>query len=158
MKIVLLSVGTTAKKWVKEGEDEYAGRLSRYIVFERAVVPDLKNSGKIPVEQQKTIEGEAILARLLPTDRVVLLDERGELLTSRGFASKIQQAMNSGIKRLVFIIGGPYGFSQAVYNRAGKNMLSLSKMTFPHDLVRALFVEQLYRAFTILNNEPYHHD
>lgn len=157
MKILLLSVGSTAKPWVKEGENEYGKRVNRYVQFEHISIPDLKNGGKTPSDRQKQLEGEAILARLQPADKVVLLDERGEQLTSRAFSSRMQQHMNGGVKRLVFVIGGPYGFSEAVYNRAD-SLLSLSKMTFPHDLIRAMFIEQLYRAFTILNNEPYHHD
>lgn len=157
MNIILLTIGKTKKRFIAEGLDEYLGRLRRYVPFEISEIPDVKNSGKISREQQKEAEGKAILAALSPADHVVLLDERGRQYNSVEFSEKLQSLMASGKKRLIFIIGGPYGFSEEVYRR-GNEMLSLSKMTFNHEMVRLFMTEQVYRAMTILKGEPYHHE
>lgn len=157
MNITLLAIGKTRTGFVKVGLEEYLSRLRRYVTFDVAELPDVKNAGRLPEAEQKEAEGQLILSRLLPSDHVVLLDERGRMYTSRKFAARLQTLMASGKKRLVFVIGGPYGFSQSVYDRADE-LLSLSEMTFNHEMVRLFFVEQTYRAFTILRGEPYHHD
>ena len=155
MDIALIAVGKTATGYVREGIEEYLKRLKHYIPFTMETVPDVRG-GKLSEEQQKRLEGERSLSLIRPADRVVLLDERGAEYTSEKFAERIQKDMASGLKRLVFVIGGPYGFSPEVYGRAdGK--LSLSKMTLNHEMVRMFFVEQVYRAMTILRGEPYHH-
>lgn len=156
MQIKLLAVGKTDSAAITELTEIYTKRLTRYIRFEFQIVPDLKKRAKLSFEQQKKQEGELILSQLNTSDFVVLLDETGKQFTSMAFADYLQQRMNSGIKNLVFIIGGPYGFSEEVYQRAN-GKLSLSKMTFSHQMVRLFFAEQVYRAFSILNNEPYHH-
>lgn len=156
MQIKLLAVGKTDSAAIAELTEIYTKRLTRYIRFEIQIIPDLKKRAKLSFEQQKKQEGDLILNQLSPSDFVVLLDEAGKQFTSMAFANYLQQRMNSGIKNLVFIIGGPYGFSEEVYQRANSK-LSLSKMTFSHQMVRLFFAEQLYRAFSILNNEPYHH-
>ena len=157
MKIVLLTVGKTTAKNIVSGIEMYTERIRHYVPFELVSIPDLKSTAALSADQHKVREGQGIIAALNPGDRVVLLDERGEMLTSRKFAQRIQQRMSAGVKRLVFVVGGPYGFSEEVYARADAR-LSLSAMTFPHDLVRLLFIEQLYRAMTILKGEKYHHD
>ncbi|MDE6740906.1 MAG: 23S rRNA (pseudouridine(1915)-N(3))-methyltransferase RlmH [Muribaculaceae bacterium] len=157
MDILLLTVGKTTTSYIQTGIDEYCKRLKRYVQFSIKSVPDIKNSKKLTENQQKEEEGKLILSELSIADHVVLLDERGELLTSRGFSEFIQRRMLSGKKRLVFIVGGPYGFSSAVYSRANAQ-LSFSKMTFSHEMIRLFFTEQVYRAMTILKGEPYHHD
>lgn len=158
MKICLMTIGQTHKKWAKEAEKEFEDRIAHYISFERVDIPDIKTSKKLSEDSQKQQEGKLILEKLQSSDFIILLDERGKRCNSKEFSRDIQDFMNRGLKRVVFIVGGPYGFSDEVYTRAGKNMLSLSAMTFPHDLVRVVFLEQLYRAFTILRNEPYHHE
>ena len=157
MNIELLTIGKTRMRFVVEGLDEYRARLRRYVNFQIVELPDVKNAGRLPEQEQKEAEGSLIISRLQPSDHVVLLDERGRQYTSRKFASRLQSVMASGKKRLVFIVGGPYGFSDAVYKRADE-MLSLSEMTFNHEMVRLFFTDQLYRAHTILRGEPYHHD
>ncbi len=157
MKIQLLVIGKTASDYISKGTELYLNRLTHYIPTEIKVLPDIKNTRKLTEEQQKTAEGEVFLNALQGGDFVVLLDERGREYTSREFSAFIQQKMNTVARNLVFIIGGPYGFSQAVYARAD-SLLSLSKMTFSHEMVRLFFVEQVYRAMTILRGEPYHHD
>lgn len=157
MKIVLLTVGKTSAKNIAAGIDMYVGRLSHYVGFEMVCVPDLKSTSSLSPGQQKVREGQGILGNLAAGDRVVLLDERGDMLSSRDFARRVEQSMLAGVRRLVFVVGGPYGFSPEVYARADAKV-SLSAMTFPHDLVRLVFVEQLYRAMTILRGEKYHHD
>ncbi len=157
MKIVLLTVGKTTAKNIVSGIEMYTERIRHYVPFELVSIPDLKSTAALSADQQKVREGQGIITALNPGDRVVLLDERGEMLTSRKFAQRFQQRMSAGVKRLVFVVGGPYGFSEEVYARADAR-LSLSAMTFPHDLVRLLFIEQLYRAMTILKGEKYHHD
>lgn len=156
MQIKLLSIGKTDNQHLQTLMDDYQKRLGFYIKFEFEVIPDLKNTKNLSEEQQKTKEGDLILSKLNPTDVLVLLDENGKQYDSVGFSDYLQKHMNSGIKQLVFVIGGPYGFSEEVYAKAfGK--LSLSKMTFSHQMIRLFMIEQLYRAFTILKNEPYHH-
>ncbi len=135
----------------------YTKRVNFYCRFAMTILPDLRNNKNLTIKQQRTAEGEAILRQLSDGDYVVLLDERGEEMRSVEFALWLQKRMNSGVKRLVLVIGGPYGFSDEVYARSDAR-LSLSRMTFSHQIVRAIFAEQIYRAFTILNNEPYHHE
>ena len=136
--------------------DDYMKRLSFYIKFELEVIPDIKNAKNLSEAQQKEKEGEIILSKLSPTDQLILLDENGKSFSSVGFSEELQKKMNSGIKTLVFVIGGPYGFSQDVYSKA-QGKVSLSAMTFSHQMVRLFFIEQVYRAMTILRGEPYHH-
>lgn len=157
MKIDLIIVGDTKKKWVREGEAEYIVRLNRYVKFDRVVVPDVKVTLSQGQQRHKELEGSAILEKLAPSDVLILLDERGKELTSREFANFLQRQFNAGTRRLVFAVGGPFGFSQEIYDRAN-GKISFSKMTFPHDVIRVVFMEQIYRAFTIINNQPYHHD
>jgi len=157
MKITLQVVGKTSTGYVKQGIDEYAKRLLHYAPFDLKCTGDIRNTRKMTQAQQKVAEGRALLADIDSSDYVVLLDEHGTERTSEAFSAWLQRRMASGTRRLVFVVGGPYGFSQEVYARANEQ-LSLSQMTFPHDLVRLLFVEQLYRAFTILRHEPYHHE
>ena len=157
MNIELLAVGKTKTKFVAEGIEEYLRRLRRYVQFSVTELPDIKNAGRLPREEQKESEGQLILGRLTPADHVMLLDERGKQYTSLEFADRLQGIMASGKKRLVMVIGGPYGFSKAVYDRADER-LSLSKMTFNHEMVRMFITEQTYRAMTILRGEPYHHE
>ncbi|MAP53488.1 23S rRNA (pseudouridine(1915)-N(3))-methyltransferase RlmH [Altibacter sp.] len=156
MKISLLVIGKTDSKQLSAMTEDYARRLGFYIPFSMEVIADIKNTKHLSVEQQKQAEGELILKRIQSSDTVVLLDEKGKILSSVGFSEFLQKKMNSGLKQLIFVIGGPYGFSEAVYQRAN-GKLSLSAMTFSHQMIRLFFVEQLYRAFTILKNEPYHH-
>lgn len=157
MKINLIVVGRTVASYYTEATDEYINRLKHYLPFEYEVIPELKNTKKLSVEQQKEKEGELILKTLKPGDHVVLLDENGKEFTSKGFSAYIDKKMQVISKRLVFIIGGPYGFSSRIYEQASEK-ISLSKMTFSHQMVRIFFVEQLYRAMTLLNGEPYHHE
>lgn len=156
MTIKLVCIGKTDKKELEELTDVYSKRLQHYIKFEFEIIPDLKKTKNLDENQQKTKEGELILSGIQNSDFLVLLDENGRQFTSESFSEYIQKRMNTGLKRLVFVIGGPYGFSQEVYARADSKV-SLSKMTFSHQMVRLFFTEQLYRAFTILKNEPYHH-
>lgn len=144
-------------KWVKEGLDLYAGRLSHYIQFSISEIPELKNVSSLSREQIKEREGELISAMLKPSDDVILLDEHGKEFRSVEFASYLQGKMASGGRNIVFVIGGAYGFSRKIYDRAD-SMMSLSRMTFSHQMVRTIFAEQLYRAFTIMKGEPYHHE
>ena len=152
-----MTVGQTTARTVSEIFGDYMKRASRYMPVQYVVIPDVKSSRKSTPEMQKAAEGQEILSRLKPDDRVILLDERGRQFTSREFAASIENAANQGLRNLVYIVGGPYGFSPDVYARAN-GMLSLSRMTFPHELIRPFFAEQLYRAMTILRGEPYHHD
>ena len=156
MKIVLLVIGKTDASYLQEAVAVYEKRLTHYISFETEVVSDIKNVKNLTEEQQKEQEGEKIKKMLHTGDYVVLLDERGSEFTSVRFADYLEKKSHTIPKRLVFVIGGPYGFSEAVYSLAAER-ISLSKMTFSHQMVRLFFVEQLYRAMTILNNEPYHH-
>lgn len=157
MKIVVIAVGKTSTDYISRGVDEFLKRANRYLGVELTVIPDIKASKALTEEAQKLQEGRNILASLLPGDIVTLLDERGKELTSREFSGMIERRMIQGTKRLVFVIGGPYGFSKEVYERADSR-LSLSRMTFTHEMVRLFFVEQIYRAMTIMRGEPYHHD
>lgn len=157
MNIELIVVGKTDMKEVEALVQMYTKRLNHYVRFAITAIADVRNTKKLSEAEQKRLEGEAILRLLTDSDFVMLLDEHGAELRSIEFADLIQRRMSAGIKRLIFVIGGPYGFSDAVYSRANSK-LSLSKMTFSHQIVRAIFTEQLYRAFTILNNEPYHHE
>ncbi|MDL2243270.1 23S rRNA (pseudouridine(1915)-N(3))-methyltransferase RlmH [Bacteroidales bacterium OttesenSCG-928-J19] len=156
MKIQLLVIGKTNQDFVQKGMDEFCGRIKHYLPFELEVIPDLKNTKSLSFEQQKEKEGELILKSLRTDDFVVLLDENGKEFTSLQFASYLEKKMQTVPKRLVFIIGGPYGFSQKIYETA-REKVSLSRMTFSHQLIRLIFVEQIYRGLSIINNEPYHH-
>ena len=156
MNIELIVVGKTDSKEVSALVDMYTKRINFYNRFNITYIPDIRNSKNLSESQQKTAEGEAILRLIDDSDRVVLLDEKGSEFRSVEYAEWLQKRMNSGIKRLVFVIGGPYGFSPDVYSRSNEK-ISLSKMTFSHQIIRAIFTEQLYRAFSILHNSPYHH-
>ena len=157
MKISLIVIGKTDASYFVDAINEYKNRLVHYIPFEMEIIPDIKNVKNLREEQQKEKEGELILKILQPGDYLVLLDEHGKSFTSMEFATYLERKMHVVSKRLVFVIGGPYGFSEAVY-KAASEKISLSKMTFSHQLIRLIFVEQIYRAMTILNNEPYHHE
>ncbi len=157
MKILVIAIGKTSTGYISTGIEEYFKRINRYLPAEFKALPDIKNSKALNEEAQKGKEGQMILTTLQPGDYLVLLDERGKQPTSRSFSEFIEKMMNSGLKRLVFAIGGPYGFSKEVYDRAD-SLLSLSKMTFTHEMVRLFFAEQIYRAMTIMRGEPYHHD
>lgn len=156
MQIKLIAIGKTDQKELQDLVQEYMKRLSFYVKFELEVIPDLKNVKNLSEMQQKEKEGELILAKISSTDHLMLLDENGKTFSSVGFSEFLQKKMNAGIKTLVFVIGGPYGFSEAVYAKA-QGKISLSAMTFSHQMVRLFFIEQVYRGFTILKNEPYHH-
>lgn len=156
MKITLLLIGKTEDDYITKGFATYEQRLKHYISFETIVIPALKNTKALSIEQQKQKEGELVFKQIQTSDKLILLDENGKEYTSVAFSGFIQQQMNSGIKNVVFVVGGPYGFSDEIYKRAN-GKISLSKMTFSHQMVRLFFVEQLYRAMTILKNEPYHH-
>ena len=152
MKIALIVIGKTDARYFAEAIEEYRGRLTHYIPFEMEVIPDIKNAKNLSEAQQKEREGELILKGLQPGDYLVLLDEH-----SMQFSAYIEKKMHNVPKRLVFVVGGPYGFSEAVY-KAASEKISLSKMTFSHQMIRLIFIEQLYRAMTILQGEPYHHE
>lgn len=157
MKILLVVVGKTSTPYIASAVEEYVKRINRYVPLEIVTIPDQRSSRALTEEVQKQREGSAILAVLQGGDHVVLLDERGKELSSREFATEIDRRMVQGLKRLVYVVGGPYGFSAEVYSRADSK-LSLSRMTFTHEMVRLFFTEQIYRAMTILRGEPYHHD
>lgn len=157
MKITLLTVGKTDKEWVREGLDIYVSRLKHYIPFSVVEIPELKNVSALTRDQIKTREGELILKNIRPTEDVILLDERGKEYSSTELAKIIQDKLSYGNRDIVYVIGGAYGFSDQVYKRADSK-LSLSRMTFSHQMVRAIFAEQIYRAFTIMRGEPYHHE
>lgn len=157
MDILLLTIGKTTTSYIQTGIEEYCKRLKRYVPFSIKNLADVKNARKLTESQQKEEEGKLILGELSSSDHVVLLDERGDMLTSRGFSDFLQKGMLGGRKRMVFVVGGPYGFSPSVYSRAN-SLLSFSRMTFSHEMIRLFFTEQLYRAMTILKGEPYHHD
>ena len=156
MNIKILTIGKTDNKALQSLIDDYTKRLSFYIKFDLEIIPDIKNIKNLSESQQKEKEGELILAKLAATDQLILLDEKGTTFSSVGFSDYLQKKMNSGAKTLVFVIGGPYGFSDEVYQKA-QGKISLSLMTFSHQMVRLFFIEQLYRGLTILRNEPYHH-
>lgn len=157
MKITLLTVGKTDRDWVRQGLELYISRLKHYIPFSLVEIPELKNVSALSTEQIKVKEGELILKNIRPGDDLILMDERGKMQTSTEFAKFLQDKISYIGKDIIFVIGGAYGFSQAVYDRADSK-ISLSKMTFSHQMVRAIFAEQLYRAFTIMRGEPYHHE
>ncbi len=156
MNIRLIAIGKTDNKDLQSLINEYTKRLSFYVKFELEIIPDIKNVKNLSEAQQKEKEGELILAKIGPTDQLILLDENGKTFSSVGFSDYLQKKMNAGIKTLVFVIGGPYGFSETVYQKA-QGKVSLSEMTFYHQMVRLFVIEQIYRGFTILQNEPYHH-
>ena len=156
MKILLLVIGKTDEDYLVTGINKYVGRLGHYASFEMKELPDIRNRKTLSENQQKKAESFLLLQQLQVGDQVILLDENGKQFTSVEFAESLEKQMASGAKRLVFVIGGPYGFAQEVYDRANAK-LSLSLMTFSHQMVRLIFVEQLYRAFSILKGEPYHH-
>lgn len=157
MKISLLVVGKTVEPYFVAGIEEYSKRLAHYVPFEMIVIPELRNTKSLSTDQQKEREADLILKSLLPGDYIVLLDEHGKEFTSMQFAAYLEKKMANVAKRLVFVIGGPYGFSNRIYQTAHEK-ISLSKMTYSHQMIRLIFTEQLYRAMTILNNEPYHHE
>lgn len=157
MNVTLLAVGKTDVSWVKEGLELYVSRLRRYVPFKAEEIPHLKNASALSEAVIKDKEGELILSRIRPADYVILLDEHGKEYRSVEFAQKIEALLSRNSRDIVFVIGGAYGFSEAVYSRADEKM-SLSKMTFSHQMVRVVFAEQLYRAFTIQKGEPYHHE
>ncbi len=156
MKINLLVIGKTNQKFLIEGEEEYHKRLKKYIQFEKIELPDVKNAKNLSEVELKKEEGKLILTKIQPNGLVILLDDKGKSFTSIEFSDWIQEGLNRGHKHITFVVGGAYGFSHEVYAAAHQKM-SLSKMTFSHQMIRLLFTEQVYRAFTILNNEPYHH-
>ena len=157
MKITLLTIGKTEDRYLNEGIDIYLKRLKHYVTFRILELPELKNTKSLSQEQQKIRESELIFKNIQSTDYVVLLDENGKEFSSRGFSVFLNKKMVGGLQHLVFIVGGPYGFSDEVYSRSN-DKISLSQMTFSHQMIRLLFTEQLYRAFTILKGEPYHHN
>lgn len=159
MRISLLVVGKTMDKSLDTLIQEYMKRIGHYVRMEIKIIPDLRTdvANSLSFEQRKTLEGDLILKEILPSDQVILLDERGKEFRSMEYAQWLNNLFSRGGQRLVFVIGGPYGFSESVYKRA-QSMLSLSKMTFSHQMIRLLFVEQFYRALTIINHEPYHHE
>lgn len=157
MKITLAVVGKINNSFLNVGIDEYTKRTSFYLPFNIQYISDVKNTRKLTEQQQKQLEGQNILASLDRSDYVVLLDEHGKEFTSMEFSKYIEKKMASVPKRLVFVVGGPYGFSPEVYDRANEK-ISLSKMTFSHEMIRLIFTEQLYRAMTIINHESYHHE
>lgn len=156
MKITLIAVGKTEDKYLLEGIDKYLNRLKHYISFNFVIIPDIKNVKNMSQDQQKEKEGQLILKNVQASDNLILLDEGGKTYTSVGFSELLNKYMVGSVQHVVFVIGGPYGFDKEVYARANSK-LSLSSMTFSHQMVRLFFVEQLYRAFTIQRNEPYHH-
>jgi 23S rRNA (pseudouridine1915-N3)-methyltransferase len=156
MNIRLLAIGKTDNKALQTLIDDYTKRLSFYVKFDMDIIPDIKNVKNLSEAQQKEKEGELILSKITPTDHLILLDENGKTFNSFGFSDFLQKKMNAGIKTLVFVIGGPYGFSETIYQKS-QGKVSLSEMTFSHQMVRLFVIEQIYRGFTILKNEPYHH-
>lgn len=156
MQVTLLCIGKTGKKFLEDGEQEYLKRLRHYISFQLQIIPDIKQAKSLSENQIKQKEGEMILEKVTPTDSLILLDEKGKEYTSTEFSAYLQEQFNRGGKHIYFVVGGPYGFSDAVYQRAN-GMISLSQMTFSHQMIRLFFIEQVYRAMTILRNEPYHH-
>jgi 23S rRNA (pseudouridine1915-N3)-methyltransferase len=157
MRIKILAIGKTRSNYLNEGIDLFLKRLQHYVKVDVKIIHDVKGAKNLSTDQQKEKEGELILKEVLASDRVYLLDEKGKEYTSKKFARFVEKQQVAGYKQIVFLVGGPYGFSHSVYQRAdGK--IQLSSMTFSHEMVRLFFVEQLYRAYTILNNEPYHHE
>jgi 23S rRNA (pseudouridine1915-N3)-methyltransferase len=157
VKIIFLLIGKTTDSYLIEAINEYTKRVKRYVSFGIIVLPELKNNRNLTFEQQKEKEGEAILSFISGSDEVILLDDKGKEVTSIEFSAMVQKKMIDSVKQVVFVVVGPYGFSPEVYQRANL-LLSLSRMTFSHQLVRLIFMEQLYRSFTIIRGEPYHHE
>lgn len=157
MKIILLTVGKSTNSHLIKLQEEYQNRLKHYIPFEMTVVPELKNTKNLSISEQQEKEADLILKQLENSDEVILLDEKGKQFTSVGFSEFISKKMLASHKRMIFVVGGPYGFSERIYQRAN-GKISLSAMTFSHQMIRLIFVEQLYRAMTILKGEPYHHE
>ncbi|QGY43700.1 23S rRNA (pseudouridine(1915)-N(3))-methyltransferase RlmH [Maribellus comscasis] len=157
MKLTLLVVGKTDKIYIKQAIEEYTKRLKHYVSFEIQIIADIKNAKNLTTSQQKTMEGKLILSKDYSGKEIHLFDEGGKMFSSREFARFIEKKMVSGLKEVVFVIGGPYGFSNEVYKQANSK-ISLSRLTFSHQMARLLCVEQIYRAFTIIKGEPYHHD
>ncbi len=157
MKIALLQTGKTIEKNISEGVDKYAGRIRKYSSFEIITVPDLKNTRNLPVAEQKRLEAEKLLKHVKSDDYVVVLDEKGNEYSTTGFSSVLEKVMMMPKKRIIFVIGGPWGFSDEIFSRADMR-LSLSRMTFSHQVVRLLFLEQLYRVLSIIKGDPYHHE
>jgi 23S rRNA (pseudouridine1915-N3)-methyltransferase len=157
MKIVLIQIGKTGEKFICNGIDEYSNRIRKYTVFEIVTIPDLKNTRNMPVAEQKLKEGEKICKLLNRDDFVILLDEKGKIFSTTEFSEQLSSIFMLARKRIVFVIGGPFGFSDEPYKRADLK-LSLSRFTFSHQLVRLLFTEQLYRVFTVIKGDPYHHE
>ncbi len=157
MKIKIIAIGKTHKPFLVEGENEYLKRIKKYVAIEKIEIPDLKNAKKLTFSQIKEKEGKLLISKIEPHSLIVLLDEKGKEYTSMKFSIWMQDKMNRGYKNIIFLIGGAYGFSDEVYKIANEK-IALSKMTFSHQMIRMLFTEQIYRAFTILNNEPYHHE
>lgn len=157
MQIKIIAIGKTDHSAIQELQELYTNRLNHYIRVDWEIIPDLKNTKSLTQAQQKSKEGELILKKINSSDFVLLLDEKGKSFSSVEFSDFLQQKMNSGIKQLVLVIGGPYGFSEEIYQRANSK-ISLSKMTFSHQMIRPFLAEQLYRAMTILRGEPYHHE
>ncbi len=157
MKIILLTVGKTNDSHLIKLQEEYQNRLRFYLPFENVTIPELKNTKNLSINEQLDKEADFILKQLDSSDKVVLLDEKGKQFTSVGFSEFLSKKMLSSVKRMVFVVGGPYGFSERIYKRADEK-ISLSMMTFSHQMIRLIFVEQVYRAMTILKGEPYHHE
>ena len=157
MKVKVLFTGKTSTDWIRRGVEDYASRIGHYVSFELTEIPDLKQASSLTQDQVRQKEGEAILKQVRPGDFLVLLDERGDVFSSVDWARNLERMAAHLPKDIVFAVGGPYGFSKQVYDR-GNQKLSLSRMTFSHQLVRLVFLEQLYRAFTIIKGEPYHHE
>jgi len=157
MRVVFVVIGKTDTGYMIDAIEEYKNRLSHYLPFEMIVIPDIKNVKNLSENQQKEKEGELILKTVQAGDHLVLLDDKGKEFTSMQFSTYLEKKMHTISKRLVFVVGGPYGFSDAIYKTA-KEKVSLSKMTFSHQMIRLIFIEQVYRAMTILHNEPYHHE
>ena len=156
MQVTLLCIGKTGKKFLEEGEQEYLKRLRHYISFQLQIIPDIKQAKNLSQSQIKQREGELILEKVSTADTLILLDEKGKEFSSMDFSGYLQDQFNRGGKHIYFVVGGPYGFSDDVYQRAN-GKISLSRMTFSHQMIRLFFIEQVYRAMTILKNEPYHH-
>lgn len=157
MELCVVSVGKISSSWIQEGINLFESRIGKYIKFSSIIIPDIRNSKSLSKENIKEEEGKVILNNIQSSDLMVLLDEKGKEFTSREFSNWIQKQMNSGRKRLMLVIGGPFGFSNDVYNRADYK-IALSKMTFTHEMAKLILSEQIYRAMTILKGEPYHHD
>lgn len=157
MKVEFWLIGKTSFPYLSEGMKLYEKRLARYLSYQTVVLPDAKNANKLPPEKLKIKEGEIVLKKLNPDDFFILLDERGKVFSSIEFSNFLENKFNSGKKRMVFLVGGAWGFSSEIYKRANAK-ISLSKMTFSHQMIRVFFMEQLFRAMTILRNEPYHNE